>query len=72
MATMTEPTQLRPVITFPRDAVLEMEHLKAAFNVSEAKIVEAGFPMIRFGRDRRWLWGMVLDEIAERAKKGDS
>lgn len=67
---LLDPAHLRPIVTFPRDAIVDYEHLAAAFGVSIDKIKEQNFPCLRFGRNSvRFLWGQVLDEIAQRAQK---
>jgi hypothetical protein len=70
MATVTEPTQLRPVVTFPRDAVLDEEHLVAMGVASSIdKVKELNLPCYRVGRELKYICGQVLDELAVRAKK---
>lgn len=58
---------LRPVVTFSRDAVLEKQHMAAAFGVSVDSIERQDFPCFYIGRSPRWIWGQVLDECARRA-----
>jgi hypothetical protein len=59
---------LRPVITYPRDAIVEREHLQAALNMSREKIEKLDLPCFYIGRDVRFIWGQVLDYLSERAK----
>lgn len=52
-----------------RDEVLTPTELEAALkDISDEKIKKADLPTIWFGRDRRYIWGQVLDFLAERAK----
>lgn len=69
MVQMSDDPELRPVVTFPRDAVLDEEHLMAALGESEDKIVELNLPHFRMGRSRKFIWGQVIDELEERARK---
>lgn len=59
--------QLRPAVTYPRDAVLEIEHVAHACSVSVSTIERADLPCFYLGNRRRYLWGQVLDELARRA-----
>lgn len=58
---------LPPVITYPRDAVLEKKHLCAAFNCSDEILDRMDLPCVAAGAKPRYLWGQVLDVLAERA-----
>lgn len=54
---------LRPVIVFPREAVLEIEHVAAAFGISKRMAERRRFKCFYLGtKTRRFLWGQVLDE----------
>jgi hypothetical protein len=58
------------VVSFPRDTVLTEEQLRVALGgLSEEKIRKADLPTVYFGRDRRYIWGQVLDVLAERAER---
>jgi hypothetical protein len=59
---MTEP------ITYPRDAVVTIAEVAAALRVSVRQIQRMDFPTFYIGRSPRFLWGSVLDVIAERAQ----
>lgn len=61
---MSEPAA---VITYPSDAVLNEEQVAAALQVSVEKVKKADLPTIYFGRDKRYVWGQVLDALKERA-----
>lgn len=60
--------ELRPVITFPHDAIVERAHLEAALNMSREKIEKLDLPCFSVGRDVRFIWGQVLEYLTERAK----
>jgi hypothetical protein len=61
-------TELRPVITYPRDAIVETAHVSAAFGGVSAEIVgKMDLPSFQAGRKTLYLWGQVLDVLAERA-----
>lgn len=61
--------ELRQVVTFPRDAVLDEEHL-VAMGVADSveKVKEMNLPCYRVGRAKKYLCGAVLDELAKRSK----
>lgn len=61
--------ELRPVVTFSRDAVLDEEHL-VAMGVADSveKVKAMNLPRYKVGRTYKYLCGMVLDELARRAK----
>jgi len=61
--------QLRPVVTFPRDAVLDEEHLVAMGVADSVEMVKSmNLPCFRVGRAKKYLCGQVLDELAKRSK----
>lgn len=62
---------LKPVVSFPRDAVLTVEHLAAAFDCSPKTILRMDLPMCFAGKMPRYVWGQVIDTLTERARKGD-
>jgi hypothetical protein len=65
---MTERVdELRPVITFPRDAIVESAHVAAALGTSVEKVGQMDLPCFYVGRKPRYVWGQVLDLLAERA-----
>lgn len=54
---------LRPIIAFPREAVLEIEHVAAAFGISKRMAERKRFKCFYLGpKKRRFLWGLILDE----------
>ena len=58
----------RAPITYKRDAVLRIEQVAAGLGVSVRTVERLDLPTIYFGkRTKRYLWGQVLDIIAERA-----
>lgn len=63
---MTE--DLRPVISYDRDAIVDREHVQAALNISREKVDRLDLPCFYIGRDVRYIWGQVLDYLSERAK----
>jgi hypothetical protein len=70
---MSEPTVievegLRPIVVFPREAVLEIEHVAAAFGIAKRHAERQHFPCFYLGtRTRRFLWGQVLDHCAKKS-----
>lgn len=61
-------TAAETVVTYPRDAVLNEDQVAAALGISVEKVKKADLPTIYFGRDKRYLWGAVLDVLKERGK----
>lgn len=62
-----KPRDLRPVVTYERDAVLDPGHLVAALGVSEEIIAKMDLPCFAAGERVKYLWGQVVDELARRA-----
>jgi hypothetical protein len=58
----------RPVITYPRDAILETADVCVALRVSQEIVDKMDLPCFYAGKRPRYLWGMVLDALAERAR----
>lgn len=59
---------LRPVIVFPREAVLEIGHVAAAFGVGKRSAERYHFKCFYLGsKTRRFLWGDILDECSRRS-----
>lgn len=56
------------VVTFPREAVLNAEQLGSALQVSASTIERMDLPFFRAGNRVRYIYGQVLDVLAERAK----
>jgi hypothetical protein len=68
MSTSNEKsTELPTVITYPREAVLRMEHLVAVLGVTDETIGRMDLPSFRCGNRQRFIWGQVLDALAARA-----
>lgn len=59
--------ELRPIITYPRDAIVEKSHVGAALGVSEEIVDKMDLPCFYAGKKPRFLWGQVLDILGERA-----
>jgi hypothetical protein len=54
---------------YPREAVLKVEQLAAALGVSVRTAERMDLPSFIVGaRSRRYLWGAVLDVLAERSR----
>lgn len=53
-------------VTYPRDTILTEEQVAEALHISVEKVKKADLPTIYFGRDRRFLWGSVLDFLKDR------
>ena len=52
---------VRPVITYPRDAVLDVGHLVDALGVSEDIIGQMDLPSFPAGARQKFIWGQVVD-----------
>ncbi len=59
--------ELRPIVTYPRDAVVELSHVAAALGVSEEIVAKMDLPVFYAGKRPRFLWGQLLDEFTKRA-----
>jgi hypothetical protein len=64
----SEKSPLPAVITFPRDAIVETVHVSAALRVSDEIVGKMDLPCFYAGKRPRFVWGQVLDTLAERAK----
>lgn len=62
---MTQPVQFP--VTYAREAVLDIDQLAAGLGVSRRIAEGLDLPSFKVGERRRWLWGQVLDILAERA-----
>ena len=51
-----------------REDVLTDSELADALKISVEKVHKADLPTIYFGRDKRYVWGQVLDVLTERAR----
>jgi hypothetical protein len=58
---------LPDVITYPRDAIVGRKHVAAALHVGERTVDGMHLPLFSASREPRYLWGQVLDVLAERA-----
>lgn len=54
-------------IHYSRDAVLTMSQLAAALQVEERTVQGMDLPCFYAGKRQRWIWGQVLDVLAQRA-----
>ena len=66
-ALRAELTKPEPVV-FDRNAILTAEQVALALQVSVSSVERADLPTFYVGRLPRFLWGKVLDVIAERSK----
>jgi hypothetical protein len=56
------------VISYPRDAVVTIDQLAAALQVSVRVAEKMDLPTVYIGpRLKRFVWGQVLDTLTERA-----
>jgi hypothetical protein len=54
--------------TYPREAVLTIEELAEVLRVSTRQIERLDLPTVYLGaHTRRFIWGTILDTLAERA-----
>ncbi len=58
---------VRIPVVFSRDAVVDVDQLAAGLGVSRRIAEGLDLPSFKVGERRRWLWGQVLDILAERA-----
>lgn len=66
---MEARTTVRIPVTYDRDAVLNAEQVAAALGVSVRTVERMDLPSFLVGaRSRRYLWGQVLDVLAERSR----
>ena len=59
--------KVKPVVAYPREAVLDKAQLAAGLNVSIRKVERLDVPCTYLGSSPRWVWGQVLDVLTERA-----
>jgi hypothetical protein len=57
----------KPPIVYSRDAILTLAQLAAALQVEERIAQSMDLPYFMAGKRQRWVWGQVLDMLAERA-----
>lgn len=66
--TVIEVQGLRPIVVYPREAVLEIPHVAAALGIGERSAERQHFPAFYLGtRTRRFLWGQILDICARKS-----
>ncbi len=66
-----KPT-LRPVVEYSREAVLDKHQLAAGLGVCVAIAMRMDLPFFMAGGRERFIWGQVLDVLAERAMPDDT
>lgn len=67
---MSEAHDPAAVVTYPRDAVLTIEQVALGLQLPVSRVEKMDLPTAYCGkRHRRYLWGQVLDAIAERASQ---
>ena len=66
MATQAKP-EPRPIVTYPRDAIVETAHVCAALGVTDETVAKMDLPCFYAGNRARYVWGQVLDELTARA-----
>lgn len=64
---MAAADEHRTPITYPREAIVEPSHVAAALGVSEEIVGKMDLPTFYAGRKPRYVWGQVLDVLAQRA-----
>lgn len=64
---MPRKAPVRPVVAYPREAVLDKHQLAAGLGVSLEIVMRENFPFTMVGRRERFVWGQILDILAERA-----
>jgi hypothetical protein len=65
---MEAADELRLPVVYSRDAVVDIAQLAAGLGVSVRTAERMDLPSFLVGkRSRRWLWGTVLEVLAERA-----
>ena len=58
----------KPVVAYPREAVVNLDQLAAALGVSRQIAEKMDLPFFMAGARQRFVWGQVLDVLAQRAK----
>ncbi len=59
---------VRPVVAYPREAVVDLDQLAAGLGCSTDTADKADFPCVYIApRVRRYVWGQILDVLMERA-----
>lgn len=55
-------------ITYSRDAVVTIDEVAAALRVSTWTVRRMDLPTVYVGRQPRYVWGQILDHLAQRAQ----
>jgi len=59
---------LRPIVTYPPEAVLDVDHVAAALGVSVSTVDRSDLPCFYLGaHKRRYLWGAVLKHLDKKS-----
>lgn len=53
-----------------RDDVLTHIEVAEALGISVEKVLNAHLPTAYFGRDKRYVWGVIVDTLVERSRNG--
>ena len=66
---MTTPKAvLRPIVTYPPEAVLDVDYVAQALGVSVSTVDRSDLPCFYLGaHKRRYLWGAVIDALRKRS-----
>lgn len=67
MPTRKPKSKPRPVVTYSRDAVVDVRQLAAGLGVSVEIAKKMDLPFAAVGQRERFVWGQVLDTLMERA-----
>lgn len=59
--------ELPTVITYPRDAVVDPAHVAVALHTTVGAVEKLDLPCFYVGKKQRYIWGQVLDTLAQRA-----
>lgn len=68
LGTGGDVTAIAELLVPSRDAILTDEDMMAILRVSREKLHKADFPHFLIGRDRRYVYGQVLDYMTEKAQ----
>jgi hypothetical protein len=62
------PDETLDVVTYPREAVLNIHQVAAALQVDESSVDRYDLPCVYLSsKKRRWVWGVVLDHLARKS-----
>lgn len=65
---MSERQDVDAVVCYPRDAILDAEQVGRALRVGSESVLKMDLPCFYVGKRARFLWGQVLDTLAQRAQ----